>query len=326
MQQNYAFHDVPMNRIHPVAANDTIDSLDTIAGTSDSSVTRSLSSPASATRNLFSKSLSMTSSTSNVTTTAPSNEILSNLDERLCVNGLEFVLTLLGSQSLLALKDPNMSTREKQLIKRELGTELAVYHDFVRRRLQNESKGPLYRRKRGIALLRSPYSDQNDDDDDYAPHQPVSQRTSSSSRQQHSMRVNVIRKLHAQHANQQTTIPTPQPQHGLKRPPIDISPIGSALSTPHKVSALPTSTPLDSGNRVILNPHSKRVTFSEDSNKGKVANTDRSTSSIQHDENNDDEPTCAGNEVYTGLSTVQLVESDYLHFMSNLFAFVCQNE
>lgn len=221
-----------------------------------------------------------------------------------------------------------MSTREKQLIKRELGTELAVYHDFIRRRLQNESKGPLYRRKRGIAFLRTPYSDQNDDDDDdNAIHQPASQRTSSSSKQQQSMRVNVIRKLHAQHANQQTSSmpPTPQPQHGLKRPPIDISPIGSALSTPHKVSALPTSTPFDSGNRVILNPHSKRVTFSEDSNKGKTVGADRSNSSIQHDKNNA-EMACGSNEDYTGLSTVQLVESDYLHFMSNLFAFVCQNE
>lgn len=269
----------------------------------------------------------MTSSTSNVTTTAPSNEILTNLDERLCISGLEFMLTLLGTQSLLALKDPHMSTREKQLIKRELGTELAVYHDFIRRRLQNESKGPLYRRKRGIALLRSPNSDQNDDDDDNAPQQPVSQRTSSS-RQQQSMRVNVIRKLHAQHSNQQTssTTPTPQPQHGLKRPPIDISPIGSTLSTPHKVSTLPTSTPFDSGIRVILNPHSKRVTFSEDSNKGKAADTDRSNSSIQLDESNDDDTASGGNEFYTGLSNVQLVESDYLHFMSNLFAFVCQNE
>lgn len=243
------------------------------------------------------------------------------------------MLTLLGTQSLLALKDPNMSTREKQLIKRELGTELAVYHDFIRRRLQNESKGPLYRRKRGIAMLRSPNNDQNDDDDeddDNAPQQPVSQRTSSSSRQQQSMRVNVIRKLHAQHANQQTstTTPSPQPQqHGLKRPPIDISPIGSSLSAPHKVSALPTSTPLDSGNRVILNPHSKRVTFSEDSNKGKATSAaDRSNSSIQNDENNDDDTPCGSNETYTALSTVQLVESDYLHFMSNLFAFICQNE
>lgn len=239
------------------------------------------------------------------------------------------MLTLLATQSLLALKDPNMSTREKQLIKRELGTELAVYHEFIRRRLQNESKGPLYRRKRGIASLRSPNSDQNDDDDygdDMAPHQPVSQRTSSSSRQQQSMRVNVIRKLHAQHANQQTPSTIPTPQHGLKRPPIDISPIGSALSTPQKVSALPTSTPFDSGNRVILNPHSKRVTFSEDSNKGKAAGADRSNSSIQQDENIDDETSYGSNKVNTGLSTVQLVESDYLHFMSNLFAFVCQNE
>lgn len=60
------------------------------------------------------------SALSSISTAASTNEYLNNLDADLCFVGLEFVLTLLAQQSLLALKDINLSQREKQLIKRKL--------------------------------------------------------------------------------------------------------------------------------------------------------------------------------------------------------------
>lgn len=85
-------------------------------------------------RATFNKSTSLTLSTS----TALPSEILSNLDERICFTALEYVMTLLASQSLLALKDVNLSNRNKQLIKRELSTELHIFHDWVKKTLRTD--------------------------------------------------------------------------------------------------------------------------------------------------------------------------------------------
>lgn len=92
------------------------------------------------------------SALSSISVTATStNEYLTNLDSDLCFIGLEFVLTLLASQSLLALKDANLSQREKQLIKRELCTELSVFYDFVKKRILPDvaRDDPLHRKKHG---------------------------------------------------------------------------------------------------------------------------------------------------------------------------------
>lgn len=150
----------------------------------------------------FSKSLSVTNNQS----TAPSNELVSKLDPKLCLSGLEFVMTLLASQSLLALKDVNLSNREKQLIKRELNTELFIYHEFAKKSYNNENKSYLYRKKYGLVLMTKvnqrpddddDRDDGNDDDQNLRKHKtpPSANRRSDYDA---SMRVKVLKNLHMQ--------------------------------------------------------------------------------------------------------------------------------
>lgn len=89
-----------------------------------------------------------------LSTSALPSEILSNLDEKICFTALEYVMTLLASQSLLALKDINLSSRNKQLIKRELCTELHIFHDWVKKTLRIDlNKSPLHRKKHGLKMF-----------------------------------------------------------------------------------------------------------------------------------------------------------------------------
>lgn len=260
----------------------------------------------------------MTSNAS-ATLSAPSNEILTNLDEKCCLAGLEFALTLLCTQSLLAMKDLNLSVREKQLIKRELSTELAIFHEFVRKRIMTDAKGPLYRKKHGVAVIRATKSSYE------AVRIPVERPTvgsSSTTRHRPTMREKVIRQQHQTAAAAMT--PHTQPTTSLKRPPIDLSPIvlGDASSTPRKLPSRPThltsSTPMESTERVMLKPHTGRLsTFSEAS----VDTVDRSSDS--------DDPVyydAVDCDAYTGLSMVQMVEADYLHLLSIVFMHICQHE
>ncbi|KAG4075361.1 hypothetical protein HA402_003152 [Bradysia odoriphaga] len=108
--QSFAFHEEPLNDISQINPEETTDYLQS----------SSLPLTDRTDRVTFNKSTSLTMSTS----TALPSEILSNLDEKICFTALEYVLTLLASQSLLALKDIHLSNRNKQLIKRELSTEL----------------------------------------------------------------------------------------------------------------------------------------------------------------------------------------------------------
>lgn len=139
MQQSFAFHEEPLNDISQINPDETSDWL------------QSTSLPATdrTERATFNKSTSLTLSTS----TALPSEILSNLDERICFTALEYVMTLLASQSLLALKDVNLSNRNKQLIKRELSTELHIFHDWVKKTLRTDlNKTPLHRKKHGLKM------------------------------------------------------------------------------------------------------------------------------------------------------------------------------
>lgn len=260
--------------------------------------------------------------TSNASTTmsAPSNEILTNLDEKSCLNGLEFALTLLCTQSLLAMKDINLSTREKQLIKRELSTELSVFHEFVRKRIMTDAKGPLYRKKHGVALIRTSKSSYG------VERGPVDRplvgpSTTTTTRHRPTMREKVIRQQHQTAAAAMT--PHLQSTTSLKRPTIDLSPIvvGDSSSTPRKLptrpSHLTSSTPLEPTERVMLKPHTGRLaTFSESS----VDTVDRSDS---EELLFSDAIDC---DAYTGLSMVQMVESDYLQLLSIVFMHICQHE
>lgn len=262
--------------------------------------------------------------TSNASTTlsAPSNEILTNLNEKSCLTGLEFTLTLLCTQSILAMKDCNLSTREKQLIKRELSTELAIFHEFVRKRIMTDAKGPLYRKKHGVAIIRATKTAFE------AVRLPVVERPVAAgpaltTRHRPTMREKVIRQQHQTAAAAMTPHIQPATSQSLKRPTIDLSPIvvGDASSTPRKIPNRPThltsSTPLEPTERIMLKPHTSRLpTYSESS----MDTVDRSESeeSVFYDTED--------GETYTGLSMVQMVEADYLHLLSIVFMHICQHE
>ena len=131
--QHYSFQETPLNQLPTpmTSETNTVDATpSSLSNTALARLNKSALAAANGTtgqsssRTPFSKSLSMTSVSSFTSTNAIalSNELLNHLDSKLCISGCEYVLTLLASQSLLALKDTNLSQREKQLIKRELST------------------------------------------------------------------------------------------------------------------------------------------------------------------------------------------------------------
>uniref|UniRef100_T1GIK3 Uncharacterized protein n=1 Tax=Megaselia scalaris TaxID=36166 RepID=T1GIK3_MEGSC len=135
--QNYGFHEVPLN-------------IFTTSNEGSAEKGKSIVNPS---RSHFSKSLSTVSVSS---TTAPPNELLSNLDSEMCLFALEHILSLIASQSLLALKNPYIGSREKQLIKREISTELITYHEFIRKKVlvdYRDHKDIWHRKKYGIQQI-----------------------------------------------------------------------------------------------------------------------------------------------------------------------------
>jgi nuclear pore complex protein Nup188 len=290
--QHHTFKQVPLNQL---SVEEETDAFDTVSMTSfsESAHGRALgaASPLSP-RRPFSKSLSTNSVTSSIV--QASNELLSHLDAKTCVAALEFMLTLLASQSLLAIKNKSHSSRDKQLIRRELSNELYCFHDFVKKKiLKDPSKSVFYRPKFGAV----PITNQIDDEDDM---QPGPSRSASQRRSQ-DLRVNVVRKLHLKQKTSPFEIPA------------SFSPIQSSQPKEH----IPIdNTPLRSTSNPTSSTTVKRVGFDLTSTTSKV--------SVQEDE----EPFVVnrGDPSFTGLSTVKMVEEDYLHMLSNLFMFICQNE
>lgn len=159
-QQSFAFHEEPLNDISQINPEETCD------------WQQSSSIPAAdrTERTTYNKSTSLSLSTS----TALPAEILSNLDEKICFTALEYVMTLLASQSLLALKDANLSNRNKQLIKRELSTELHIFHDWVKKTLRIDlNKTPLHRKKYGLKMMSTVSTHDTTITDRSAPHPRV---------------------------------------------------------------------------------------------------------------------------------------------------------
>lgn len=150
--QHHSFKQVPLNQLPDENANDGSETV-SMATFSETANQRALSasSPLSP-RRPFSKSLSMNSVSSSIV--QASNELLSHLDTKKSIMALEFMLTLLASQSLLALKNHRLSSREKQLIRRELSNELYIFHDLVKKKiLKDSSKSVLFRPKLGYHRL-----------------------------------------------------------------------------------------------------------------------------------------------------------------------------
>lgn len=292
--QHHAFKQDPLNQL---PSEDNRDGSDTVSMMtfSETANARALgvSSPLSP-RRPFSKSLSMNSVSSSVV--QASNELLSHLDSKVCVVALEFTLTLLASQSLLALKNIQLSSRDKQLIRRELSNELYCFHDFVKKKIHKDSsKSAFCRQKLGIFQI----TNQHEDDDD----SQQEQSRGASQRKSLDLRVNVVRKLHLQQKSSQFEIPSsfsPIPQaHSSAYTPIEETPVRSTVEATNSTSV-------------------KRVGFDLSSTSHKMTMYEEEV--VEPYVVNRADPS------FTGLSFVKMIEEDYLHLLSNLFMFICQNE
>uniref|UniRef100_A0A182Q2U3 Nucleoporin NUP188 n=1 Tax=Anopheles farauti TaxID=69004 RepID=A0A182Q2U3_9DIPT len=322
--QHYSFSETPLNELPAVEREEQDEA-------TDGSLTMGLLSPGNRSalgestarhgkRSQFSKTLSMTSVSSYTSTNAItiSNELLTHLDSKRCLCGLEYVLTLLTSQSLYALKDTNLSQREKQLIKRELSTELLIFHDFVKKRVLKDAKCILSRKKHGAVAIVNEWTEPRPDheDDDGSDQSSSSSDRSKAAHQgakhsHHSMRINVVRKMHLQHQQQRTKEPATPPGVGSNV----LSPIaggqefGRGASTPALRGILKPS-PSASAKRVAfddgLTEHTKSLAYVEP----------------------EDEPMFFEPQEprFTGLSHVQMVEEDYIHLLSNVLLMIGQSE
>lgn len=302
--QHFAFKQCPLNNI-PESESETHPENETITMVSLNDSHLALPSPSvlspSSPRRPFSKSLSMSSMSSSVL--QPSNELLSHLDSKICLNALEYLLTLLASQSLLALKARHLSSREKQLIRRELSTELYCLHDFVKKKiLKDTTKSSLCRQKIGAYQIVNIVQE---DDEPQAGPSRSSSSSSSNQRRSHDLRVNVVRKLHLQ---QKSSTPFEIPN--------TLSPI--QFNQQKDQGPVESSTPIRANPNPTTSTSIKRVGFDLASTQYKVT---------LHEED-DDEPYVInqGDPSFTGLSLIKFVEEDYLQLLSNIFTFICQSE
>lgn len=271
--QNYGFHEVPLN-------------IFTTSNEGSAEKGKSIVNPS---RSHFSKSLSTVSVSS---TTAPPNELLSNLDSEMCLFALEHILSLIASQSLLALKNPYIGSREKQLIKREISTELITYHEFIRKKVlvdYRDHKDIWHRKKYGIQQIEL----QNDNSTFYKEN---SQRLTKevhrkSTDIKNSMRVNVVRKLH------------------LKQVPANFE-----MSTVYSPIAGTSKNLI--GTSISSTPQVRRVCDESE--------IDFATKSMAIEDEIEYFP--PEEPIFTPLSYIQLIEEDYLHCMSNLYSVICQSD
>lgn len=227
-------------------------------------------------RSKYNKSVSVSSGFGNQPL-ANCNEILSSLDGKLCMAALEYILTLLLSQSYLAIRDVHLSAREKQLIKRELSAEVGILNEFLKKKLSLENIGTLQRKKYGSSAMHNDLGDVMLKPDRSSSQQQQQQQSSQRrlSQPRDSMRVNVVRRLHLQ-------------QKVL----------------PNVLGSTPRREGQSQANFENITP---------------IKRTGEGGGALYTDDE-------GGDIEYVGLSTVNIVEADYLHLLSNMFAVVCHSD
>lgn len=288
-QQQFKFVEHPLNNI-----NETNQNAVKASTTQSQNTTFSINQR----RRNYTTSTSALSTVS--ATTVATNEYLMNFEPELCFTALEFVLTLLASQSLLALKDINLSQREKQLIKRELSTELSVFHDFVKKRVLSEiaRDDPLRRKKHGFRTMSKDHSDE------LSRHEPSGSTRRSVSNSDR-MRINVMRKNYlTSQKSPSTSSPTTSTPFNMTHQYSPIASTTSGAPSRNDIFDLPSSTPAQL--------YSRGATTDE--NDG---HQDQLNVQLYFEP---EDPT------FCELSFIQLVEEDYLHFLSNLFSYICHTE
>ncbi|GBP03961.1 hypothetical protein EVAR_72153_1 [Eumeta japonica] len=237
---------------------------------------------------------------------------------------LEHILTLAASQSMLALKNSLLPVREKQLIKREISSELLSYHEFIRRKVlieYREHNKIWHRRKQGQVLMQ--------DVEEYQ--HPVTQTATTATTTQRStadiqkrpsteLRVNVVRRLHLQQHKSPANVGN-----------FEMSQIISPIASKHQ-----EQQPQTSSEPIASTPHMARPALrrpgdditSDISKRAHVADDIKEKEPFEEAQEEEEEITLFPPEEpkYSPLSYIQFVEEDYLHFMSNLFFIICQNE
>lgn len=271
----------------------------------------------------FSKSLSVASVSS---VNCPPNELLANLDGELCLMALEHILSLAASQCMLALKNPHLPARDKQLIRREISSELLSYHEFVRRRVlvdYREHNKIWHRRKHGQVLMQQVEKKETPSS---VSSNTVAQRSALELNRRPSadLRVNVVRRLHLQQQQQQQQQSASDSTGNFEMSHV-VSPIVSKTQQQQpQTSQQPTaSTPslarpaLRRSFETAADDTPKRVHISENISEIEEQPIDVSADIDYYPP---EEPK------YSPLSYIQFVEEDYLHFMSNLFFIICQHD
>ncbi|XP_023179391.2 nucleoporin NUP188 homolog isoform X2 [Drosophila hydei] len=283
--QNHAFHEVPLNVLPTVELGEVTDHMG--------------SGEKSDGQRSFTHSVS--------TASCPSSELLCNLDGQLCLVALEHLLMLVASQSIYVIRSPELEPRWKQIVRRDISSELLSFHEFVRRKVivdYRDSRCQWVRRKHGLLKFK-PTNMAMSTGNASGSHRnnEVARRTSSAA---NDLRVNVVRRLHLQQHPQQH-----QQQSSNLEMTRMLSPIGTRnLSSGHQMAA---STPQDSTD-VSETPRAVH----RDSRKRFYAG-DSKAIEVQYLQP-------PAEPIYCELSQVQLVEEDYLQLMSALFGVIPQTE
>lgn len=240
------------------------------------------------------------------TASCPSSELLSNLDGQLCLVALEHLLMLVASQSIYVIRSPDLEPRWKQIVRRDISSELLSFHEFVRRKVivdYRDSRCQWVRRKHGLLKFKHPDAVRSSSatTSSQRGNTDLARRTSSTTKE---LRVNVVRRLHLQqHQHQASNLEMTRM----------LSPIGA--SNPTGAHHMAASTPAQPGSTDLTETPRAAHT---DSRK-RLYTAEPLAIEVQYLP----PPTEPG---YCELSQVQLVEEDYLQLMSALFGVIPQSE
>lgn len=255
-----------------------------------------------------------------ISTACPSSELLANLDGQLCLVALEHLLMLVASQSIYVIRSPDLEPRWKQIVRRDICSELLSFHELVRRKVivdYRDSRCQWVRRKHGLLKLKqaiSTVSTQRSSSSSCSSSSDVVRRSSSTANE---LRVNVVRRQHLQHAAAASTSSESNFEMTRVLSPIAVpcsSPVGQRMesSTPQicsEAGETPRAAHTESRKRYHVGQPIGELCLEDELLAIEVQYFPPST-----------EPG------YCELSQVQLVEEDYLQLMSLLFSVIPQAE
>ncbi|KAH8407678.1 hypothetical protein KR222_010528, partial [Zaprionus bogoriensis] len=297
--QNHGFSEVPLNVLPSVEQYDASSS---VAAGDSSRGQRS-----------FSKSQS-----NSISTACPSSELLSNLDGQLCLVALEHLLMLVASQSIYVIRSPELEPRWKQIVRRDISSELLSFHEFVRRKVivdYRDSRCQWVRRKHGLLRLKQAATTALAVPSQRSSGSGSTEVVRRSSSTTNELRVNVVRR---QHLQQHAAPPAGDSNFEMTRV---LSPIAVPQSPVpgHRIEASTPQPCTEAGETPRAHTESRKR-FHVAQPVGELCLEDELLAiDVQYFP-----PTTE--QGYCELSQVQLVEEDYLQLMSALFGVIPQSE